>query len=39
MDNRKILITNKQGEALKHQSSSNEIKPSGQKENKHNRIL
>ena len=26
MDNRKILITNKRGEALKHQSPSNEIK-------------
>lgn len=39
MDNRKILNTNKQGEALKHQSSSNEIKPPGQIENKQYRIL
>jgi CheY-like chemotaxis protein len=39
MDNRKILITNKQGEALKRQSSSNEIKPPSQIENKHYRIL
>ncbi len=39
MDNRKILITNKQGEALKHQSSSNEIKPPSQIENKQYRIL
>ncbi|CAN5846085.1 hypothetical protein BH23THE1_BH23THE1_16150 [soil metagenome] len=38
-DNRKILITNKQREALKHQPSSNEIKPPSKIENKKYRIL
>ncbi|TVP39233.1 response regulator [Candidatus Nitrosocosmicus arcticus] len=39
MDNRKILITNKPREALKHQSHSNEIKRPSQIENKLYNIL
>jgi len=39
MDNRKILITNKRGDALKHQSPSNEIKRPIQIENKLYNIL
>jgi CheY-like chemotaxis protein len=39
MDNRKILLTNKQDEVLKHQSSSNEIEPPSQIENKQYSIL
>ncbi len=38
-DNRKILITNKQGKALKHQPSSNEIKSPSKIENKQYSIL
>ena len=39
VDNRKILITNKRGEALKHQAPSNEIKRPSQIENKQYHIL
>ena len=39
MDNRKKLITNKRGEALKYQSPSNEIKRPSQIENKQYHIL
>ena len=39
MDNRKILVANKQGETLKHQAPSNEIKRPSQIENKQYSIL
>lgn len=39
MDNRKKLIANKRGEALKYQAPSNEIKRPSQIENKHYHIL